>query len=132
MASSPLEHLTELMRDPSLPVSVEWVDEMARLYPYMTLPAKLLLERSGDTLDESTRRRVMQQMALNSSSHEMLYRIADKKTYPMPISILPSNSRKLLIPTVLSRHSCRTTDVPIRRKTPCSNGLYSTPCLITR
>ncbi|WP_438638507.1 hypothetical protein [Muribaculum intestinale] len=37
MASSPLEHLTELMRDPSLPVSVEWVDEMARLYPYMTL-----------------------------------------------------------------------------------------------
>ena len=31
MASSPLEHLTELMRDPSLPVSVEWVDEMARL-----------------------------------------------------------------------------------------------------
>ncbi|MDE5704623.1 hypothetical protein [Muribaculum sp.] len=77
MASSPLEHLTELMRDPSLPVSVEWVDEMARLYPYMTLPAKLLLERAGDTLDEPTRRRVMQQMALNSSSHEMLYRIAN-------------------------------------------------------
>lgn len=79
MTPTPLQHLTELLQDPSLTVSVEWVDEMARLYPYMTLPAKLLLERSGDTLDEDTRRRIMQRMALNNPSPEALYRIANPK-----------------------------------------------------
>lgn len=80
MTPTPLQHLTELLQNPTLPVSVEWVDEMARLYPYMTLPAKLLLERSGDTLDEETRRRIMQRMALNSPSPEALYRIANQKS----------------------------------------------------
>lgn len=80
MTPTPLQHLTELLQDPSLTVSVEWVDEMARLYPYMTLPAKLLLERSGDTLDEDTRRRIMQRMALNNPSPEALYRIANPKS----------------------------------------------------
>lgn len=90
METSPLQHLTELLQDPSLPVSVDWVDEMSRLYPYMTLPAKLLLERSGDTLDEDTRRRMMQRMALNNPSTEALYRIANHKDasdapfYPEP------------------------------------------------
>jgi NAD-dependent oxidoreductase involved in siderophore biosynthesis len=72
MTPSPLQHLTELLRDTSLPVTVEWVDEMAKLYPYMTLPAKLLLERSADSIDDDTRRRIMQRMALNNPAPETI------------------------------------------------------------
>ena len=79
MSQSPLQHLTELLQNPALPVTVEWVDEMTRLYPYMTLPAKLLLERSGNNLDETTRRRMMQRMALNSSTPQTLYRVSNPK-----------------------------------------------------
>jgi hypothetical protein len=77
MSQSPLQHLTELLQDTSLPVTVEWVDEMAKLYPYMTLPAKLLLERSADSLDDDTRRRIMQRMALNNPAPETVYRLAN-------------------------------------------------------
>lgn len=77
METATILHLTRLLDDPSLEITVEWVDEMARRYPYMTLPAKLLIERCGDTLDPDTRRRMMQRIALNSPEPEALASLAD-------------------------------------------------------
>ncbi len=73
-----LETLKDLLDNPSMPVDSRWCDEMYELYPYMSLPSMLELERNGkDNQDESRRSLLMKRIALNSSSAEMLYRLTE-------------------------------------------------------
>lgn len=71
------EEIQQWLSDPATVLSLERVEELAEAYPAFVLPARLLLERGGATLDDDTRRRLLVRVALNSSDPESLRDIVD-------------------------------------------------------
>lgn len=69
-----LDTLRYLIDHPDAPVEDAWVEEMWEAYPFFSLPAAMMLERGGDSLDDRRRKQLMFRVAVGQSSPEMLYR----------------------------------------------------------
>ncbi len=71
------EEIQYWIDNPDIVPALERVDELGEIYPAFILPARLLLERAGHTVDDETRRRLLVRVALNSSDQESLRDILD-------------------------------------------------------
>lgn len=72
-----LSHYLRSLSDPGIPVSISDVEKLMKEYPFFTLPAVTLLRREGSALPADTRRRLMEQAALNTPDPSALAMLSD-------------------------------------------------------
>lgn len=72
-----LSHYLRALSDPAIPVSISDVEKILKDYPFFTLPAVTLLRREGRALPADTRKRLMEQAALNAPDPKMLAILSD-------------------------------------------------------
>jgi hypothetical protein len=71
------EEIKQWLGDDAVVPTADRVEKLATLYPAFTLPARLLLQRGGDAIDESIRQKLLNRIALNSADAEALRDIVD-------------------------------------------------------
>ncbi len=72
-----LSHYLRALADPAIPVSISDVEKLSKDYPFFTLPAISLLQREGRALPADTRKRLMEQAALNAPDPRALAILSD-------------------------------------------------------
>ena len=125
------EEIQYWIDNPDIVPALERVDELGEIYPAFILPARLLLERAGHTVDDETRRRLLVRVALNSSDQEALRDILDPMAAGFDDFYLRRSLRRLLERRLRSINLSIPTELLIPERRRYSLVLYSILRLIT-
>jgi len=71
------EKIQRLLDNQEMPVSKEWVEEVAAEYPAFTLPAALLVKRGADSLDSESLKEIKLRLLINSPDPTALADMVD-------------------------------------------------------
>ncbi len=71
------EKIQQILDNQEMPVSKEWVGEVAAEYPAFALPAALLLKRGADTLDSESLKEIRLRLLINSPDPTALADMVD-------------------------------------------------------
>lgn len=88
-----LSHYLRALSDPEIPVSISDVEKLMKEYPFFTLPAVTLLQREGQAIPADTRRRLMEQVALNTPEPSGLAMLTDGDA-PTWANFYPAEKKK--------------------------------------
>ncbi len=88
-----LSHYLRALSDPEIPVSISDVEKLMKEYPFFTLPAVTLLQREGQAIPADTRRRLMEQVALNTPEPSGLAMLTDSDA-PTWANFYPAEKKK--------------------------------------
>ena len=95
---TPIERLLDAISDPDATLTPAIVDEIDKAYPYFTLADAILLQRSGNTLDSDTRRRLSERLALNAPDPDALFRFIDPQHH-LWANFYPKNGEQTSTPS---------------------------------
>lgn len=98
------EHLANIfasLSDPSLPVAESDVVALEEEYPFFTLPAVMLLRDSGEMIDDATRGRLMERIALNAPDSQALALLSDPSKHEW-LDFYPTAQREVTTDSVIS------------------------------
>lgn len=71
------DKITTILDNPTEEISIEWIEDMGKQYPYFTLPSALMLARNGQSLTPEQKKEIMARIALNAGDRNTLFRLTD-------------------------------------------------------